>query len=63
MSSKKVEQSRKMLKMELPGRRQRGRPKRRFTAVVREHMQIVGLRDEDSEGRAKWRKMIRCGNS
>ena len=33
-------------KMELPGRRQRGRPWRRFMHVVREEVQIVGVRDE-----------------
>ena len=30
--------------------------------VVRETMQIVGVRDEDADG-GKWRTMIRCGDS
>ena len=32
---------RRMFKMELPDRRQRGRPKRRFLHMVREEMLIV----------------------
>ena len=34
---------RKMLEMELPGRRQRGRSKRRFMDAVREDMQVFGV--------------------
>ena len=34
---------RRMLEMELPGRRQRGRPNRRFMDAVREDMQVVGV--------------------
>ena len=34
--------------MELPGRRQRGRPKR-FMEVVNEDMQTGGEREEDAE--------------
>lgn len=53
---------RRMLEMELPGRRQRGRPKRRFMDTVREDMQIVGVRVEDAENRERWKSMTRCGN-
>ena len=35
---------RRMLKTELPGRRQRRRPRRRFVDEVREDIQIVGVR-------------------
>uniref|UniRef100_A0A672RBG6 Leucine--tRNA ligase, cytoplasmic n=1 Tax=Sinocyclocheilus grahami TaxID=75366 RepID=A0A672RBG6_SINGR len=53
----------RMLRLELPGRRPRGRPKRRFMDVVKEDMKVVGLREEDAEGdRARWRQMIRCGD-
>ena len=52
-----------MLKMELPGRRQKGRPKRRFMDVVREEAQIADVTEEDAEDREKWRTMIRCGDS
>ena len=46
--------SRKMLKMEQPGRRQ----KRRFMDVVREVTQIVGVKEEDAEDRQRWRRRI-----
>lgn len=36
-----------ILGFELPGRRPRGRPKRRFVDVVREDMKEVGAREED----------------
>ncbi|KAF3697472.1 hypothetical protein EXN66_Car013152 [Channa argus] len=54
---------RRMLRLELPGRRSRGRAKRRFMDVVREDMKLVGVREEDAEDRVRWRQMIRCGDS
>ena len=48
--------SRKMMRLELPGRRPRGRPKRRFMDVVKEDMKLVGVRDEDEEDRVRWRR-------
>lgn len=39
--------STRMLKVGQPGRRQRGRPERRFLDVVREDMQILGVRDSE----------------
>ncbi|KAK3516208.1 hypothetical protein QTP70_006358 [Hemibagrus guttatus] len=53
---------RRMLDMELPGRRQRGRPKRRYMDVINEDMKLVGARVEDAEDRDRWREMIRCGD-
>lgn len=38
-----------VLRLELPDRRPRGRPKRRFTEAVKEDMKLVGLRKEDAE--------------
>ncbi|MCJ8735267.1 hypothetical protein PDJAM_G00244980 [Pangasius djambal] len=52
---------RRMLDMELPGRRQRGRPKRRYMDVINEDMKLVGASVEDAEDRDRWRVMIRCG--
>ena len=43
---------RKMIKMELPGKRKRGRPKRRFLDVVKEDMGEVGAKETDVEDRA-----------
>ena len=53
----------RMLRLELPGRRSRGRPKRRFMDVVREDMKLAGVREEDAEDRVRWRQMTRCGDS
>ena len=38
---------------ELPGRSQRGSPKRRFSDVEREDIQIVVVREEDAEDRER----------
>ena len=53
---------RKMMKMELPGKRKRGRPKRRFLDVVKEDMGEVGVKEMDVEDRKMWRMMICCGH-
>ncbi|KAI5095554.1 diacylglycerol kinase alpha [Silurus meridionalis] len=42
---------RRMLRVEPPGRRKRGRPRRRFMDVVREDLQVVGLKEADVEDR------------
>ena len=52
---------RKMIEMQLPGKRKRGRPKRRFLDVVKEDMGEVGTKETDVEDRKVWRKIIRCG--
>ncbi|MCJ8735615.1 hypothetical protein PDJAM_G00249200 [Pangasius djambal] len=53
---------RRMLDMELPGRRRRGRPKRRYMDVINEDMKLVGASVADAEDRDRWRVMIRCGD-
>ncbi|KAK3524375.1 hypothetical protein QTP70_028018, partial [Hemibagrus guttatus] len=53
---------RRMLDMELPGRRQRGRPKRRYMDGINEDMKLVGASVEDAEDRDRWREMIRYLN-
>ena len=53
---------RKMMEMELPGKRRRGRPKRRFLDAIKEDMQEVGVKETDVEDRKMWRMMIRCGH-
>ena len=47
---------RRIMKMELPGKRKRGRPNRRFMDM---DMQVVGGREEDAEDRKRW-KSICC---
>ena len=52
---------RKMIEMELPGKRKKGRPKRRFLDVVKKDMGEVGAKETDVENRTVWRQIIRCG--
>ena len=52
----------RMLRMELPGKRKRGRPKRRFMDVVKEDMAEVEVTEEDTEDRNNRRRKIRCGD-
>ena len=40
-----------MMKIELPGKRKRGRPKRRFLDVMKEDMGEVGAKETDVEDR------------
>ncbi|XP_063881686.1 uncharacterized protein LOC135111938 [Scylla paramamosain] len=53
---------RRMLDMDLPGRRKKGRPKRRFMGAVKGDMQVVGVTEESAEDQAHWRRVIRCGD-
>ena len=52
---------RRMMEMELSGRRRRGRPKRRFLDLVKENMGEVGAKKTDIEDRMVWMEIIRCG--
>ena len=52
---------RKMMEMELPGKRKKGRPRRRFLDVVKKNMGEVGAKETDVENRKVWRRIIRCG--
>ncbi|KAK2842040.1 hypothetical protein Q5P01_012240 [Channa striata] len=42
---------RRMLEMELPGKRARGRPRRRYMDVLTEDMRLAGVRVEDAQDR------------
>ncbi|KAI5103026.1 hypothetical protein C0J45_6607, partial [Silurus meridionalis] len=53
---------RRMLRIEPLGRRKRGRPRRRFMDVLREDMQVIGLKEADVEDRGFWRWIICCGD-
>ena len=53
---------RKMMEMELPGKRKRGIPKKRFLDVVKEDMGEVGAKEMNVKDRKVWRMMIRCGH-
>ena len=51
----------RMMEMAVPGRRKRGRPRRRWMDLVREDMERVGAREGDEVDRVKWRLLSRCG--
>ena len=51
-----------MLRMELPRKTKRGRPKRRFMDVVKEDMTEVEMTEEDTEDRKNWRWKICRGD-
>ena len=48
-----------MPRMELPGKKKRGRPNRRCMDAVREDMPHVEVTEEDAEDRTEWRWKIR----
>ena len=50
----------KLMETKLPGKRKRGRPKRRFLDAVKEDMGEFGAKETDVEDRTVWRKIIRC---
>ena len=52
----------RMMEMAVPGRRKKGRPRRRWMDLVREDMERVGAREEDKVDRVKWRLLSRCGD-
>ena len=53
---------RRMLRMELSGKRKRGRPDRRFMDVVKADMAEVEETGDDTEGRNNLRCKILCGD-
>ena len=53
----------RMMEMAVPGRRKRGRPRRRWMDLVKEDMERVGAREGDEVDRVKWRLLSRCGDS
>ena len=48
----------RMLCLELPGKRRRGRPKTRFMDVVREDMRVIGVSDTTSRRNWKLRRPL-----
>lgn len=53
---------RKMLRMELAGKRKTGRLKRRFTEVLRGDMQVLGVKEEGAKDRRGSRQVIPGGD-
>ena len=61
MKRDKENVGRKMIEMELPGKRKRGRPKRKFLKLVKEDMGEVGAKETDVKDKTVWRQIIRGG--
>ena len=49
----------RMTEMAIPGKRKRGRPKRRWINLVKEVMEMVGAREGDEVDQALWRRLSR----
>ena len=52
----------RILRMAIPGKRKRGRPKRRYIDGIKKDMMSAGLREKDALNRERWRGKIRCGD-
>ena len=52
----------RMMEMAVPGRRKRGRPRRRSMDLARDDMKRVGAREGDEVDRVKWKILSRCGD-
>ena len=52
---RRILRGKKEMEMAVPGRRKRGRPRRRWMDLVREDMERVGAREGDEVDRLKWR--------
>ena len=51
-----------MMEMVVPGRRKRGRPRRRWMYLAREDLERVGAKEGGEIDRVKWKILSRCGN-
>ena len=49
---------RRMLDVDIPGKRRRGRPKLRWTDACKRDMTKVGMKESNTTNRAAWRKKI-----
>ena len=52
----------RVIGMDLPGKRRRGRPLRRYMDVMKEDLKVVEATEKDAEDRTKWRRIIRDGD-
>ena len=49
----------RVMGMEVTGKRRRGRPKRRWLDSIRNDLSERGLSEEDAQDRPRWRRLIR----
>ena len=50
----------RMVEMAVPGRRKKGRPRRRWMDLAREDMERVGAKEGDEVDRNKWKILSNC---
>ena len=55
-------EGKRMMKMAVPGRRKRGRPRRRWMDLAREDMERVEAKEGDKVDRVKWRLLSRSSD-
>ena len=51
-----------MMEMAVPGKRKRGRPRRRWMDLAREDMKRVGAKKGGKVDREKWKILSQCGD-
>ena len=56
-------EGKRVMGMEVPGERMRGRPKRRWLDSIRNDLSERELSGEDAQDRAKWRRLIKTDSS
>ena len=59
---KKSYVGKRMMEMAVPGRRKRGRPRRRWMDLTRDDLESVGAQEGDEIDRVKWKILSRCGD-
>ena len=50
---------RRVMKMEVPGKRRRGRPRKRWKDTLNEDMREKDVQVNDTQDRCRWRRLIR----
>ena len=52
--------SRRVMEFEIPGKRTRGRPRRRWTDNIKEDVKKANVSGEEAKDRLRWRMATRC---
>ena len=52
----------RMMEMAVPGRKNRGRPRKRWMNLAREDVERVGAKEGDQVNRVKWKILLHCGS-
>ena len=54
--------TKRIMKAEVYGKRSRGRPRKRWSDMIRNDMKMLNLKDEDILERDEWRRRIRVAD-